>query len=76
MHDSRMFSPGLLFVKSLDRESLIKHMFLGDSVGEASALGSGRDLGVLGWSPALGSLLCVKSAPPPACACALLLSLK
>ena len=37
---------------------------LGDSVGEASALGSGQDLRVMGSSPTLGSQLSRESASP------------
>ena len=50
---------------------------LSGSVGWVSALGSGHDPGVLGWSPALGSLLGgasaspSPSAAPPACTLAL-----
>lgn len=37
---------------------------LGGSVGEASAFGSGSDPGVLGWSPAPGSLLSGEPTSP------------
>ena len=53
--------------------------YLGGSVSEASAFGSGHDLRVLGWSPVSGSLLSGESAspspsdPPPAHACSLAL---
>ena len=55
---------------------------LGGSVTEALAFGSGHDLRVLRWSPALGSLLSEESASPspaaaaaPACVHVLSLSL-
>ena len=54
---------------------------MGGAVGEASAFDSGHDLGVLGLSPASGSLLSgvtpsPLSAPPFAHVCACALSLK
>ena len=49
---------------------------LGGSVGKASVFSSGHDLGVLGLSPTLDSLLLSKPASPsPPCLCSLSLSL-